>query len=89
MQPPTTTPPGKLLPPTCSTFQKFPILTPFAGTTAQCYEYYTVVSGDYCFLVENKTGVTFAQLRSLNPDLREDCSNLLLGEAYCVKGITA
>lgn len=45
-----------------------------------------IQSGDYCALVENNFDITFAQLQYWNPDILSDCSNLDLGEAYCVNG---
>ena len=57
-----------------------------SGTTTQCYEWHTVVSGDYCGLLESEYGITFAQLQQWNPTLDAACSNLILGDAYCVTG---
>lgn len=59
------------------------------GTTSNCYEWHTVVSGDYCGLIESSYGISFAQLQLWNPNLNAACSNLLLGDAYCVHGATA
>ena len=56
------------------------------GTTDSCYEWHTIVSGDYCGLLENEFGITMLQLQVWNPSLLPDCSNLLLDEAYCVSG---
>jgi hypothetical protein len=38
-----------------------------------------------CALIEQNLGITMAQLKTWNPQLADDRSNLLLGEAYCVK----
>lgn len=62
-----------------------PAPTP-TGTTPECYQWHVVVSGDNCALLQNTLGVTMAQLVAWNPDLKADCSNLILGDAYCVKG---
>ncbi|KAL4812080.1 hypothetical protein BDW67DRAFT_179034 [Aspergillus spinulosporus] len=56
------------------------------GTTAECYEWYVVQSGDYCGKVQDQFGITFGQFQTWNPALADDCSNLLLGVAYCVDG---
>ncbi|KAH8649260.1 hypothetical protein BX600DRAFT_554788 [Xylariales sp. PMI_506] len=71
-----------------STTVSAPTTTP-SGTTADCYEYYVIQSGDYCALLEDDFDITFAQLQGWNPSLLDDCSNLLLGEAYCVNGGTS
>ncbi|KAH8894666.1 hypothetical protein GQ53DRAFT_610598, partial [Thozetella sp. PMI_491] len=69
--------------PTSSTTQAPPAPTP-PGTTTSCYEWHVVVSGDTCFDIEQSAGITMAQLTQWNPDLHDDCGNLLLGEAYCI-----
>jgi LysM repeat protein len=56
------------------------------GTTSECYKWHVVVLGDNCDLLRNTLGITMAQLVSWNPDLKTDCSNLILGDAYCVQG---
>ncbi|RYP60326.1 hypothetical protein DL769_008158 [Monosporascus sp. CRB-8-3] len=62
-----------------------PTSTP-PGTTGECYEWYVIQSGDYCAKVQDQFGITFAQFQTWNPALADDCSNLLLGVAYCVNG---
>ncbi|KAK7014296.1 hypothetical protein R3P38DRAFT_3003090 [Favolaschia claudopus] len=52
--------------------------------TAGCTEYYTIVSGDGCASIESKFELTLAQLIAMNPELNSGCTNLALGEAYCV-----
>lgn len=52
----------------------------------QCYKWHVIVDGDNCSLLQNTLGVTVAQLTAWSPDLKADCTNLLLGEAYCVQG---
>ncbi|KAE9373106.1 carbohydrate-binding module family 50 protein [Stipitochalara longipes BDJ] len=56
------------------------------GTTSSCFEWHLVVSGDTCSQIEQTFGITIAQLATWNPNLSSTCSNLLLGEAYCVDG---
>lgn len=52
--------------------------------TAGCTTYYTIVSGDSCALVETKFNLTLVQFVTMNPEINSDCTNLILGEAYCV-----
>jgi LysM repeat protein len=73
---------------TTSTYVIAPAPTP-NGTINNCFQYHTVVSGDYCGLLENQYGITFAQLQTWNQDLNAACSNLILGDAYCVQGDTS
>ncbi|KAF8518059.1 hypothetical protein JB92DRAFT_2828845 [Gautieria morchelliformis] len=48
--------------------------------SAQC----TVRSGDGCTSIESQFALTNAQFDGLNPGLSSDCTNLILGVAYCV-----
>lgn len=68
-----------------STIATAPTTTP-SGTAAECYEYYIIASGDYCGKITDLYGITMVQLAYWNPSLNADCSNLLLGQAYCVNG---
>ncbi|KAK3334067.1 hypothetical protein B0T19DRAFT_459629 [Cercophora scortea] len=70
-----------------STIVTPPAATP-TKTTPNCYEYYIVQLGDYCAKIEAEFEISLAQLQYWNPTLRVDCSNLLLGMAYCVHGVT-
>lgn len=54
------------------------------GLVSNCDRCYTVVSGDYCYAVAQKTGITLSQLYLWNPSLTSDCTNLQLGYNYCV-----
>ncbi|KAJ7861621.1 hypothetical protein B0H13DRAFT_1638994, partial [Mycena leptocephala] len=49
---------------------------------------YTVVGGDTCAAIESKTGVSDAQLHSLNPSINSACTNLQVGQTLCVKAGT-
>ncbi|KAK5652943.1 hypothetical protein OQA88_9422 [Cercophora sp. LCS_1] len=62
-----------------------PASTP-PGTTENCYQWYVIQSGDFCFKVQEQFGISFEQLQGWNPSLASDCSNLQLGVAYCVNG---
>ncbi|CAK5269211.1 unnamed protein product [Mycena citricolor] len=52
--------------------------------TAGCTQFYTIASGDGCASVESKFNLTFAKFQAMNPELNAQCTNLALGEAYCV-----
>ncbi|GFF42111.1 autolysin [Aspergillus udagawae] len=70
---------------TTSTYVTPPTATP-TGTTQYCYLWHVVANGDQCSTLEAVYGISFSQLRTWNPQVNADCTNLLLGEAYCVKG---
>lgn len=70
---------------TSSTTVQAPTSTP-SGTTNTCYEWYVVQSGDSCSKIQDKYAIQFSQLKAWNPDLNDNCTNLLLGVAYCVHG---
>ncbi|PKX91129.1 LysM peptidoglycan-binding domain-containing protein [Aspergillus novofumigatus IBT 16806] len=70
---------------TTSTYVTPPTATP-TGTTQYCYLWHVVVNGDQCSTLEAVYGISFSQLQTWNPQVNADCTNLLLGEAYCVKG---
>lgn len=56
-----------------------------SGTiTTGCTQYYTVVSGDSCGAIETKFSITDALLHSMNPEIDSGCTNIIIGEAYCV-----
>jgi LysM repeat protein len=57
----------------------------YPGATSTCQQLYTVQPGDYCIIVEQKFGISMAQLMSWNSGLDIDCSNLWLAYQYCVK----
>ncbi|KAJ8063938.1 hypothetical protein OCU04_007786 [Sclerotinia nivalis] len=56
------------------------------GTAANCTMFYTVLMGDTCNAVDVKNGITFDVLKSLNTEIDAACSNLVVGQALCVKG---
>ncbi|KAF3924364.1 hypothetical protein AA313_de0202029 [Arthrobotrys entomopaga] len=56
------------------------------GTTDQCYRWHVVAEGDSCYVLETSFGITMDQLMAWNMDLEADCTNLDLGEPYCVQG---
>ncbi|KAF7876675.1 hypothetical protein EAF04_001760 [Stromatinia cepivora] len=59
--------------------------TVFPGTAVNCTMFYTVLMGDTCQAVGEKTGITFDVLKSLNKGIDAACSNLIVGQALCVK----
>lgn len=52
--------------------------------TSTCAEYYTVQSGDSCMGIETNFGLANDQFLTLNPGVTAQCTNIILGEAYCV-----
>ncbi|KAM5436537.1 hypothetical protein MferCBS31731_005815 [Microsporum ferrugineum] len=56
------------------------------NTAKVCYEWYVVNPSDHCAKIQDQFAITFEQLQAWNPDLKDDCSNLQLGVAYCVHG---
>ncbi|KAL6230178.1 hypothetical protein BDW75DRAFT_248902 [Aspergillus navahoensis] len=54
------------------------------GTNTYCGAWYTVEEGDQYSLVSLAHGLSLTDFYFLNPEIDEDCTNLLLGEAYCV-----
>ncbi|KAH0580623.1 hypothetical protein H2248_002112 [Termitomyces sp. 'cryptogamus'] len=61
-----------------------PPINVYPNATTACSQYYTVQSGDGCSSIAAAFGLTSDQLSALNPGLKTDCTNLILGEAYCV-----
>ncbi|KAH8799634.1 hypothetical protein F5884DRAFT_111945 [Xylogone sp. PMI_703] len=57
-----------------------------SGTTAKCYNWYTLKSGDYCGLIELEFGLNLGTLQAYNPSINNACSNLVVGNAYCIDG---
>ena len=56
----------------------------YANATTTCAQYYTVQNGDRCGSIESEFALTNSQFDQLNPGLASDCTNLVLGLAYCV-----
>lgn len=54
------------------------------GTTSQCYEWYTTVSGDDCGKIMSAHRISLSQFRTWNPYIDSSCSNLWADTAYCV-----
>ena len=56
------------------------------GSSSNCTYWHTVIPGDTCYGIYTAAGISFTQLRLLNPELHSNCDNLLLGYQYCVGG---
>ncbi|KAF7354410.1 hypothetical protein MVEN_01130000 [Mycena venus] len=52
-----------------------------------CMRWYTIVEGDTCPTVEAMFALTQSELFILNPELTPACTNLALGESYCVHAV--
>jgi len=57
------------------------------GVTTECAQYYNVQSGDFCYKVSEKFGLSFDKFRTLNTAIDSGCSNLWQGYDYCVKAM--
>lgn len=60
-----------------------------SGTTATCYEWYIVESGDSCDEFDALYGIRFDYCRSLNTFVDAACDSIYPGYAYCVNGLVA
>ncbi|KAJ6538819.1 hypothetical protein DFH09DRAFT_71517 [Mycena vulgaris] len=58
-------------------------------TTSRCAQYYTIASGDGCPSIEAKFFIDNTMFMSLNPGINSQCTNIVLGLAYCVFSIHA
>ncbi|KAJ7140505.1 hypothetical protein C8R43DRAFT_588687 [Mycena crocata] len=58
-------------------------------TTSRCAQYYTIVAGDGCPSVEAKFYIDNTMFMSLNSGINSQCTNIVLGLAYCVFSIFA
>ncbi|TFY61264.1 hypothetical protein EVJ58_g4618 [Rhodofomes roseus] len=59
-----------------------------SGSWTNCTTYYEVKSGDSCTAIDEQFGIALSDFLRWNPEVSDDCSNLLLA-AYCVKGSPA
>ncbi|KAK4643989.1 hypothetical protein QC761_300780 [Podospora bellae-mahoneyi] len=55
-----------------------------ATSTLVCGGVHVVAAGDTCYSIYSAYGLTFSQLRDLNPGINRFCSNLVLGARLCV-----
>ncbi|PYI36128.1 hypothetical protein BP00DRAFT_474788 [Aspergillus indologenus CBS 114.80] len=57
------------------------------GSSTSCGKWYTVVEGDTCSLVSVANSVSLTDFYFLNPEIDANCTNLELGEAYCIAAV--
>ncbi|KAJ5436947.1 hypothetical protein N7445_007832 [Penicillium cf. griseofulvum] len=57
------------------------------GTNTNCGAWYTVVEGDTCSRVSVANEISLMDFYFLNPEINNGCTNLILGEAYCVAAV--
>ncbi|KAI0157093.1 carbohydrate-binding module family 50 protein [Hypoxylon sp. FL1284] len=48
---------------------------------------YTIQAGDYCEAISIRLSISLKDFYFLNPSIDTDCTNLLLGIAYCVEAV--
>ncbi|KAJ6577984.1 hypothetical protein B0H19DRAFT_886426, partial [Mycena capillaripes] len=54
------------------------------GGGGTCTQTYTVQSGDTCYAIAERLGITVDQLHALNPSINSGCTNLSIGQVLCV-----
>lgn len=54
------------------------------GAVSNCTKWHVVESGDGCWAIYTKYGITSDQLFEWNTKISKDCSNIWLGYAVCV-----
>ncbi|KAJ5796251.1 uncharacterized protein N7518_004791 [Penicillium psychrosexuale] len=59
------------------------------GSTTDCGQWYTVGEGDTCSLVTVANSISLVDFYFLNPEIDANCTNLELGEAYCITAVGA
>ncbi|GKZ42130.1 hypothetical protein AbraIFM66951_000837 [Aspergillus brasiliensis] len=57
------------------------------SSNKDCGEWYTVSSGDDCATITDNAGISLADFYFLNPQLNGTCTDLWLGNAYCVEAV--
>ncbi|KAF4957142.1 hypothetical protein FGADI_3362 [Fusarium gaditjirri] len=55
------------------------------GTNTQCAQYHNVTKGDNCADVTLAAGISLKDFFFLNPNVNKDCTNLILGQSYCIR----
>ncbi|GAW18021.1 hypothetical protein ANO14919_074900 [Xylariales sp. No.14919] len=77
-------------PPTPAAATITPVPKPTNGandSNGRCASWYTVRDGDYCWSVSIRQSITLRDFYFLNPSIDANCTNLLLGVAYCVRPV--
>ncbi|KAL8759816.1 MAG: hypothetical protein Q9184_003516 [Pyrenodesmia sp. 2 TL-2023] len=64
------------------------------GTSLECASWWKVINlaaqPDPCLAaLVTAQNITFAQFRTLNPDVNSTCTNLEVGYAYCIQGVSS
>ncbi|KAE8353839.1 hypothetical protein BDV28DRAFT_132335 [Aspergillus coremiiformis] len=57
------------------------------GSNRNCSQWYTIQEGDDCALVSMAHAISLTDFYFLNPEIDQECSNLELGETYCVRPV--
>ncbi|MCJ1245494.1 hypothetical protein MMC30_002698 [Trapelia coarctata] len=57
------------------------------GSNANCGTWYTIQEGDTCSLVSIANSIALSDFYFLNPEIDQNCTNLVLAEAYCVEAV--
>lgn len=57
------------------------------GTNIYCGRYYQAQLGNDCNLLVIKFGIALADFIFLNPQINENCTNLLADDDYCVQAV--
>lgn len=56
-----------------------------SGIITSCTKYYKTISGDTCQVISDRYGTfSVAQFVTWNPAVKSDCSQLFLGNYYCI-----
>lgn len=69
--------------PPATTRPAAPTITLPVPENGRCARSYTVVAGDYCYLIATNNGLSLQQFLSLNPGL--NCDPLRIGAVVCVR----
>lgn len=65
-----------------------PVATPTAdGTNSYCGQYYLIDTGDDCSTITTKFGIDLDDFIFLNPEIWENCTNLMKDYYYCVQPV--
>ncbi|GIC84370.1 uncharacterized protein Aud_000186 [Aspergillus udagawae] len=76
--------------PTTSVTTPVPVPTnAMTGSNTDCGSWYTVAENDTCALVSMANSISLTDFYFLNPEIDAKCTNLELGEAYCVAPVGA
>ncbi|KAF2495511.1 hypothetical protein BU16DRAFT_618299 [Lophium mytilinum] len=59
----------------------------FNESNSDCGKWYTIQDGDYCDKVSVYFSIALKDFYFLNPEVNSQCTNLVLGVAYCVQAV--